>query len=167
MGSWTLLEERAPEIAAAGRGLFDQHGLAYLATTRADCSPRLHPVVPILADGELFVAIGDWSPKWRDLRRDHRCVLHALPGARDDEFALRCRAEDAPESIETVRAEATHTIHDDDHIVRLDIDQADHGWWEHLGEPGTYPVRWRWTPARGPERRQAGRQSGGQHDQPT
>lgn len=167
MRSWTVLEEHAPEIAAAGRGLFDQHVLAYLATTRADRSPRVHPVVPILADGELFVAIGDWSPKWRDLRRDPRCVLHALPGARDDEFVLRCRANEAPESIETVRAVASHAIHDDDHIVRLDIDQADHGWWERVGEPGTYSVRWQWTPGRGIERRQAGRQAGGQNDQPT
>src|SRR5688572_18039134 len=112
MRSWKVLEEHAPEIAAAGRELFDQHFLAYLATTRADGSPRLHPVVPIIADGGLFVAIGAWSPKWRDLRRDPRCALHALPGARDDEFVLRCRATEAPGSIETVRAVASHAIHD-------------------------------------------------------
>lgn len=55
-------------MARAGRNLLAEHGLAYLTTTRADGSRRVHPVVPVLADGDLFVAISDWSPKRRDLR---------------------------------------------------------------------------------------------------
>lgn len=164
MATWAMLERDAPAIAAAGRDLFDQHVLGYLATTRADGSPRVHPVVPIVAAGDLLVAIGDWSPKWRDLRRDPRCVLHALPGARDDEFVLRCRATEAPASIEIARAAARHAIHDDDHVIRLDIEQAEHGWWEHVGEPDTYAIRWRWTPGQGLERRRAGRDAGGHAD---
>jgi hypothetical protein len=143
-------------MAQAGMNLLAEHVLAYLATTRADGSPRVHPVVPVLADGDLFVAIGDWSPKWHDLRRDARCVLHALPGSRDDEFMLRCRAYEDPGSVDAVRAAAKHEIHDDDHVVRLDIDQADHGWWEHVGQPGTYPVRRRWIPGTGPTTLEAG-----------
>lgn len=156
MARWSELELEAPEIARAGRELLAEHVLAHLATTRADGSPRLHPVVPVLAEGELFVAIGDWSPKWRDLRRDPRCVLHALPGASDDEFMLRCRAHEDPGSVEAVRAAANHVIHDDDHIIRLDIERADHGWWEHVGQPGTYPVRTRWVPGRTPRTLETG-----------
>ena len=157
MAPWSQLETEAPEIGRAGRRLLAEHVLAYLATTRADGSPRLHPVVPVVADGELFVAIGDWSPKWRDLRRDPRCVLHALPGARDDEFVLRCRAFEDPASVGRLRAAADHVIHDDDHVIRFDIDRADHGWWEHVGQPGTYPIRSRWLPGEPPTTITAGR----------
>jgi hypothetical protein len=118
----------------------------YLATVRADGSPRVHPVVPLLADGDVFVAIADASPKWRDLRREPRCVLHALPGPRDDELVLRCTAAEKPDAMARVRAVAGHVIHNDDHIVEFQIDQADVGWWEHVAQPGTYSVRWRWIP---------------------
>jgi hypothetical protein len=121
----------------------------YLATVRADLSPRVHPVAPVLAAGSLFVAVGSWSPKWRDLRREPRCVLHCLPGARDDEFLMRCRTREAPEAVDQVRAVAAHVIHDADHLFEFEIESVDHGWWEHLGEPTTYPIRQRWTPERG------------------
>lgn len=124
----------------------------FLATVRADGSPRLHPVVPVLVDGQVFVAIADSSPKWRDLARDPRCVLHALPGERDDEFALRGRAVERPDALRAVRAAARHQIHVDDHLVALDIERADWGWWEHVGEPDTYAVRYRWRPGRAVER---------------
>jgi hypothetical protein len=149
MSSWADFEGEAPALASAGRELFDQHVLAYLATIRADGSPRLHPVVPVLTATDLFVAIGSWSPKWRDLHRDTRCVLHALPGARDDELMLRCLAVEEPGALETVRAAAPHVVHDDDHLFRFDLQQADHGWWELVGRPGTYPTRRRWTPGGG------------------
>lgn len=129
----------------------------YLATVRSDGSPRLHPVVPVLASGSVFVAIGSWSPKWRDLRREPRCVLHCLPGARDDEFVMRCRAHEAPHALDRVRAAASHLIHDDDQIVEFDIERVDHGWWEHVGQPDTYSVRERWTPSRGVEQLATGR----------
>jgi hypothetical protein len=146
MATWRQFAREAPDLAGAGRALWEQHVLMYLATVRADGSPRVHPVVPLLAEGSVFVAIGERSPKWRDLRRDPRCVLHSLPGQRDDEFVLRCRAREAPGSREAVREAADHVIHDDDHIFELDIDQADLGHWEHVGKPNTYAVRERWQP---------------------
>jgi hypothetical protein len=121
----------------------------FLATVRQDGSPRLHPVAPILADGRLYVAINPRSPKWRDLHRDPRCVLHALPGKRDDELMLRCVADEKQDALARVRAAAKHVIHDDDRIFEYDIKQVDLGWWEHVGQPGTYQVRRRWTPERG------------------
>jgi hypothetical protein len=149
MVTWQQLEEQAPELASAGRRLWQQHGLMYLATIRTDGSPRLHPVAPILATGQIFVAVAQESPKWRDLRRDPRCVLHALPGPRDEEFALRCLAREQPEALAAVRAAAAHVIHDDDHVIGFDIEVADFGWWEHVGQPGTFSVRTRWIPQAG------------------
>lgn len=146
MANWAQLETEAPELASAGRALWVEHGIMYLATVRADGSPRLHPVVPLLADGDVFVAIADASPKWRDLRREPRSVLHALPGPRDDELVLRCRAREQPDALARARGVADHVIHDDDHIVQFEIDRVDLGWWEHVGQPGTYSIRMRWVP---------------------
>ena len=151
MASWSQLEQEAPDLAAVGRALWDRHRLMYLATTRPDGSPRIHPVAPLLAEGDVFVAVSEGSPKWRDLRRDPRCVLHCLPGERDDEFVLRCRAKEAPERLAAVREMSGHVIEDDDHIIGFDIEEADYGWWEHVGQPGTYSVRQRWSPGRGVE----------------
>ncbi len=145
MATWRQFEVEAPELAAAGRALWEQHGLMYLATVRTDGAPRVHPVVPLLAAGGIFVAIAERSPKWRDLRREPRCVLHALPGSRDDEFTLRCHAREEPNSRETVRAAANHVIHDDDHVFVFEIEQADLGWWVNVGQSDLYSVRTRWT----------------------
>lgn len=157
MATWAQFARGAAEMAQAGRALWQEHVLMYLATVRSDGSPRVHPVVPTLADGRVFVAIGDWSPKWRDLRAEPRCVLHCLPGLRDDEFVMRCRAREVPGVVDQVRAAAAHTIHDDDRLFELDIEQVDHGWWEHVGRPETYPVRQRWTPTTGLTTLRAGR----------
>ncbi|MDH3678592.1 MAG: hypothetical protein OEV40_01455 [Acidimicrobiia bacterium] len=64
---------------------------------------------------------------WRDLHRDARCVLHALPGDRDDEFVLRCTAWERLQARELVRNAANHVIHDDDRIFEFAVEQVDHG----------------------------------------
>jgi hypothetical protein len=149
MVTWAEFATAAPDMAAAGDELWRRHVLMYLGTVRGDGSPRVHPVVPILSEGSIYVAIAPRSPKWRDLRRDPRCVLHALPGDRDDEFVLRCTAIEASEARDLVRSAARHVIHDDDRIFAFAIEQADHGWWEHVGQPNTHQVRRRWLPGSG------------------
>jgi hypothetical protein len=52
--------------------------VAFLATVRADGSPRVHPVAPWLAAGCMFVRMCQTSPKIRDLERDSRYALHSL-----------------------------------------------------------------------------------------
>jgi len=47
MTSWGEFAE-APELAAFGEERFRAVRLAYLATVRADGSPRVHPFTPIL-----------------------------------------------------------------------------------------------------------------------
>jgi hypothetical protein len=149
VADWNSFEQEAPELASVTRALWKQYGLMYLATVRSDGSPRVHPVAPLLAGGRIFVAVAEQSPKWRDFMRDSRCVLHCLPGDRDDEVVLRCNAHEAPEARQDVREVAHHQIHDDDHIIEFDLSQVEVGWWEHVGEPGTYSIRMRWEPGRG------------------
>ena len=80
MASWSQFVTAAPLLAARVRALFEQHGqgLGYLATVRADGGPRVHPVVPVITDEGLFCFVVR-SPKRRDLERDGRYALHALP----------------------------------------------------------------------------------------
>src|SRR3954470_22213642 len=96
MATWSEFETAAPELAdvagllwpgpvALHRGEAPAEGaaafaVAFLATVRHDGAPRLHPFCPILAAGRLIAAIPSTSPKGEDLRRDPRCVVHALPG---------------------------------------------------------------------------------------
>lgn len=80
MTTWGELAALRPDLAAAGQGLLYQHGvgLAFLATTRPDGGPRLHPMCPVLHDERLYAFIVP-SPKQTDLRRDGRYALHSFP----------------------------------------------------------------------------------------
>lgn len=91
MATWHAFESGAPEMAAAAAMLWpgitalDRGGpvpagmpwfpIAFLATTRSDGSPRLHPFCPVLASGRLLAAIPRSSPKGNDLRREPRCAI--------------------------------------------------------------------------------------------
>ncbi len=73
--SWKRLETERPEMAA-----FDYerlHGkVAYLGTIKKDGSPRVHPMMPIIGEGHLFVFMEPTSPKGHDLERDGRYAMH-------------------------------------------------------------------------------------------
>src|SRR5215813_4726478 len=73
--SWKDLEESNPALAQFGAERFSTE-IAYLATTRKDGSPRVHPVTPIVGEGRLFLFMESTSPKGYDLRRDGRYALH-------------------------------------------------------------------------------------------
>jgi hypothetical protein len=90
MATWNAFAESAPELAELGLKLLNQYGAAFLATVRRDGSPRLHPVVPIVTEGKLFVFCG--GPKVHDLRRDGRYNLNALIDRDDTEFLVAGRA---------------------------------------------------------------------------
>lgn len=95
MASWQEFEEAAPAMAADGRRLLTQFGpgLGFLATVRLDGGPRLHPICPVVAEGQLWAFVVATSPKCADLRRDGRFALHAFPPEEvDDEFVLHGRA---------------------------------------------------------------------------
>ncbi len=74
MTSWAEFARQAPDFAEFGKARLSS-GVAYLGTLRADGSPRVHPVTPIIGD-QLFLFMEPTSPKGKDLERDSRYTLH-------------------------------------------------------------------------------------------
>jgi Pyridoxamine 5'-phosphate oxidase len=96
MLSWADFTAEAPHLEAFGRRRLERR-IAYLATIRADGSPRVHPVSPFIGGGCLAVYMEPTSPKAADLRRDARYALHC--GVEDNEggegeFYVTGRAEE-------------------------------------------------------------------------
>ena len=90
MANWKEFSQLAPEFAAFGLARF-QSEVAYLGTLRADGSPRVHPVTPIIGE-QLFLFMEPTSPKGKDLERDGRYTLHcsvANSSGGDGEFYVR------------------------------------------------------------------------------
>jgi hypothetical protein len=93
MTGWKEFAQQAPEIAEFGKARFES-GVAYLGTLRADGSPRVHPVTPIIGE-QLFLFMEPTSPKGKDLQRDTRYTLHCSvedSSGGGGEFYVRGRA---------------------------------------------------------------------------
>lgn len=151
-------------ICALDRGVtFDRpvpetFPVAYLATTRPDGSPRVHPFCPVIAGGRLFAAIPPASPKGDDLRRDGRCAIHAMPGPDDAELAIRATAREVG-ADPTVRALVLRVVRrssvsgmvatvSEHPLFELDLVQVDTAVWQHVGRAGTFAMRRRWRATR-------------------
>jgi hypothetical protein len=95
MAQWDEFSRLRPDLAQAGANLFYQFGpgLAFLATSRPDGGPRLHPMCPLLTSVALFAFIVP-SPKREDLIRDGRYALHSFPADdNEDAFYITGRAK--------------------------------------------------------------------------
>jgi len=145
MTRWNAFAAENPEMAEAGRALLYQYrvGLGYLATVRKDGGPRVHPVCPVIANGGLYVFIGNRSPKLHDLRRDGRFALHSFPKPDvDDEFSVTGRAtpidDAAVRRIVYDAYTATGAFTSDDTLFELLLERALHA---------TYGPRPSWPPA--------------------
>jgi hypothetical protein len=93
MTTWTEFAQHAPDFAEFGKARF-QSRVAYLGTLRADGSPRVHPVTPIIGE-QLFLFMEPTSPKGKDLQRDARYTLHCAvedSSGGGGEFYVRGRA---------------------------------------------------------------------------
>jgi Pyridoxamine 5'-phosphate oxidase len=89
-GSWQDLELGAPEIARLGMDRINAAHIALLGTVRHDGSPRISPIEPYFARGQLLVGAMAWSKKAADLARDPRFVLHtAVTGPDSGEGELK------------------------------------------------------------------------------
>jgi hypothetical protein len=170
VSTWAEFEAEAPDVAMFARRLWPgvvaldrgdsvparvaTFAVAYLATVRRDGAPRLHPFCPIIAGGRLFAAIPIRSPKGHDLRRDPRCVVHAMPGPDDDELCVRAIANEVAADSEAgvlvrnvvARSGVGGMIESAsrDPLFEFDIQQVDVATWVNIGQPGTHAVRRHW-----------------------
>jgi hypothetical protein len=88
--SWQDFARAEPELATFGETRLTP-GPAYLATVRADGSPRVHPVTPIIGEGHLLLFMEPTSPKGHDLQRGSGYALHCAVSDNDGgegEFGL-------------------------------------------------------------------------------
>jgi hypothetical protein len=82
MVRWADFAAQAPELASLGTARFDATGLCLVGTLRRDGWPRISPVEPLIADGNLYLGMMPRSTKALDLRRDPRCVVHSATSDR-------------------------------------------------------------------------------------
>jgi hypothetical protein len=151
---WSEFEAREPERAATARRLLYPigpagPGLGFLATTRADGGPRVHPVCPALRDGGLYVFVLPSSPKRFDLERDGRYALHAFPAQKDDESFYcsgRAIAIRDPAVVERAKTWFTYNVKSDEVLFELLLERVLHTEWHNARQPDTRPIYHRWQP---------------------
>jgi hypothetical protein len=150
MKRWADFASEAPELAEAGRALIYQVAipLGYLATVRKDGGPRVHPVCPVIANGGLYVFIGNQSPKLHDLKRDGRFALHSFPiPDGDDEFYVSGRSRVVTDrQVRDVVYEAftaTGASTSNDTLFELWLERALHAGYSR--PPSWPPVYTRWS----------------------
>ncbi len=147
MANWREFAGSAPEIAKKGASRFGV-GLAMIATTGKDGRPYVHPVVPLIAEGRLFVFVRLDTPKERNLRRDGRYAMHAMPGKDDEEFLIFGRAvvsDDAESRVLAHKAaEAIGMTTKNDVLMEFMIERAHWAIWEGLGTSDIRRVSEHW-----------------------
>lgn len=107
--SWQDLELGAPEMARLGMARLNAAGVAMLGTVRRDGSPRISPVEPHLAAGQLVVGAMTGSGKAADLLCDPRYTLHSTvtgPDTGEGELKLYGSAAEAGQHVRGATASA-------------------------------------------------------------
>jgi hypothetical protein len=151
MPGWRDVELGAPEIARQGMARLNAARLALLGTLRRDGSPRISPVEPVLAGGQLLIGAMAWSAKAGDLRRDPRYELHSVvtgPDSGEGELKLYGTAAETGQDLRTAAAGAWWLAWAPDKaaVFTLHIRQAVFVSWDI--ERGLMTVH-RWSPASG------------------
>jgi len=104
LASWRDVELGAPELARLGTARLDSARVALLGTLRRDGSPRISPIEPCIAEGQLLIGAMTWSAKAGDLRRDPRYALHSAvtgPDSGQGELKLSGPAMEADQDLRT------------------------------------------------------------------
>jgi hypothetical protein len=131
---WHDLVAAAPRLGALGEERLTAPGVVLVATVRADGSPRISPVEPLVWEGDLWLSMLWGSTKARDLARDARILVHSVVTDRDGaagEFKVRGRAvpEHSAEVQERYAAEVGRRLDWQPvpgrfHLFRVDIDDV-------------------------------------------
>ena len=107
--NWRDMELAAPEIARLGMARLTSARVALLGTLRRDGSPRISPIEPCFAQGQLLIGAMAWTRKAADLRRDPRYVLHSTvtgPDSGEGELKLSGAAAEADQTLRRAPAHA-------------------------------------------------------------
>ena len=100
MITWSQFTDEAPETEAVLRRRIEATGLALLASVRADGSPRISPLEPLISGDRMWLGMMPGSTKVADLRRDPRVCLHTATADKDvadGDAKVFGRAVDVPE----------------------------------------------------------------------
>jgi Pyridoxamine 5'-phosphate oxidase len=106
---WRDMELAAPEIARLGMARLNAAHLALLGTLRRDGSPRISPIEPHFAGGQLLIGAMAWSAKTADLRRDPRYALLSVvtgPDSGEGELKLYGPATEADQDLRGAATDA-------------------------------------------------------------
>jgi hypothetical protein len=131
---WEEFAAACPELAQLGEERLRSHELCLVGTLRRSGWPRISPVEPDFAAGELMLGMMWRSPKALDLLRDPRLVVHSVVSSRmgtEGDFKLYGRAVDVhePERREAYRAAIKARLdwapdEPDYHLFAVDIESA-------------------------------------------
>src|SRR4051794_23742292 len=130
MAAFAEVESTEPEFAARVRASFDAHGHKFLATLRADGSPRISGIEMHFVAGEPWLAGMPGSVKFTDLKRDPRFALHSgssEPDAFDADAKLSGRATPVTDDAERARYVAAAGVPTElmgFELFRIDLDQV-------------------------------------------
>ncbi len=147
MATWRAFAEQAPELAQAGERLFQEHEVAYLATTSPAGWPRLSPFCPAVDAGHLWAFIIEESPKRAHLDANGRFAIHAMPGDEDEQFLVTGRAarEADPALREPALVAMPYADADERHILYEFFPlRAIWTTWVNFQRPGMKPVHRSW-----------------------
>ena len=145
------MELGAPELARLGVARLAAARVALLGTLRRDGSPRISPIEPYFAEGQLLIGAMAWTGKASDLRRDPRYVLHSMvtrPDSGEGELKLYGPAVETGPALRAAAAGAWWLAWAPDKTVvfSLHIGQAVFIDWDI--KHGQMTVH-RWSPANG------------------
>ena len=150
---WIDFEEECPELAASGHRLLyqdSQTASAFLATVAPDEGPRVHPIFPVVASGDLWFFIVNMSPKYRDLGWNARFALHSMPTPEGgEEFYVRGIATEVEDPA--IRAEIVNATdgrqggNDFEALFRCGLKSVLYTKWDGWGTPDTWPNHHKWN----------------------
>ena len=148
--NWRDVELGAPELARLGLARLTSR-VALLGTLRRDGSPRISPIEPRIAQGQLLIGAMAWSAKASDLRRDPRYALHSVvtgPDTAEGELKLYGAAVQASRDLRAAAADAwwLACAPEKAAVFTLHIEQAVFIEWDI--EHGLMTAH-RWSPATG------------------
>jgi hypothetical protein len=145
------MELGAPKLAQLGLARLTSARVALLGTLRRDGSPRISPIEPCIAQGQLLIGAMAWTAKASDLRRDPRYVLHSAvtgPDTAEGELKLYGPAAQASPDLRAAAASAWWLACDPEKAIvfTLHISQAVFIDWDI---ERSLMTAHRWSPATG------------------